>query len=298
MNHHVLIILLISLFGFSSAHTSSISTSLPYSSGELTLLSEKDTVSFSNGIGIFTMKFMTGNYLEGVAYDGAVAFQWSAGKAFYRYNSTLKVNKLPIESNNSATYVTYAQGNFDTIWTAAKNTPLATFSSDSTIKREPDSSLKGYNCKILFAQENSTDGFYPEIKSRPFSEYNSIVYFLPAALGIPSMKIQATSFKFDTTHKQTPSGYCDQIVVSQIKIRWAIDSLGNGIFKSAIDVSGSGRTGNIPTTQAKGKAIIFNNGIVSHSPQGRYSGYFLNGSLINRNNIPTGIIVMKKPLLQ
>ena len=83
-------LLMMTLFTFSVAHASTISTSLPYSSGEFSLLSEKDTVSFSNGIRIFTMKFRAPQITpEAGANFGAIAFQWSSGKAFYRYNSTL-----------------------------------------------------------------------------------------------------------------------------------------------------------------------------------------------------------------
>jgi len=285
-------LLMMTLFTFSLAHTSFISTNLPYSSGEFSLLSEKDTISFSNGIRIFSMKFRAPqNTPEGSTNFGAIAFQWSSGKAFYRYNSTLISKKLSMEPNTSlvigAANATIAHGNIDTIWTAAKNTPLLTFPSDSIIKREADSSLNGYSCKILFEQDNSEDPFYPEIKSRPFSEYNSIVYFLPAAPENPSMKIQATSLKFDTTHHQTPSGFCDQIVVSQIKIRWAIDSLGNGVFKSATGVSSPQRIGNIPSTKSKKKACVIN----GTRAQDQNDKYYLNGRLLKGQNFHNGMVV-------
>ena len=140
MNYKCFIVLITTFITSAMAHNATISTSLPYSSGEISLLPDKDTVWFSNGIKIFSMQFIApANVPEYKTYYGAIAFQWSSGKAVYKFNSALitqggKESLSPLQIG--AAYFRYAQGNIDTNWDLSNHIPQATFPSDSIFKLE------------------------------------------------------------------------------------------------------------------------------------------------------------------
>jgi hypothetical protein len=140
MNYKFFIAIFTTFITLAMAHNAIISTSPPYSSGEISLLPDKDTVWFSNGIKIFSMQFIApANVPEYKTYYGAIAFQWSSGKAVYKFNSALitqggKESLSPLQIG--AAYFRYAQGNIDTNWDLSNHIPQATFPSDSIFKLE------------------------------------------------------------------------------------------------------------------------------------------------------------------
>jgi hypothetical protein len=178
------------------------------------------------------------NVPEYKIYYSAISFQWSSGKAVYKFNSALttqggKESLSPLQIG--AAYFRYAQGNIDTNWALSNHIPQATFPSDSIFKLESAPNLSGYNGKILFqySSDNDQDIGGGCIKTTQFIDHNSIVYFIPAITGKSAMKIQVDSFELDTSSHLLPSlDYCKQAIVAHIDIRWATDSLGNGLFKA------------------------------------------------------------------
>ncbi len=308
MNRKIILLLVMAFYISAMAHTTSVSIIQPYSPGEISLLPDQDTVSFSNGIRIFSMEFVAPvNTPESGLFYYAIVFQSPSGKFVYKYNPAISLTKpvMPpyVTLEKGAGYFYSATGNNDTNWISANMIPLQTFPSDSLFKGEPDSTICGYNGKILFSCEKSNDIFYPWISGRPFSEYNSIVYFLPSSPGNNAMKIQTTSLKIDTLYVSTPTpnSPSSQVIMTQIKIRWAIDSLGNGVFKSTTGLSSPPRSGSRPVIKEKRKEVIINKAIHDNEPQERNSGYIANGRLLKQNSrqvLPCGVLVMKRDLLR
>lgn len=251
------------------AHNAIISTSLPYSSGEITLLPNTDTVSFSNGIKVFSMQFIApANVPEYKTYYCAINFQLLSGAAYYKYNSGLSSNYLGNRSSpvleTGAADAQYVKGNSDTNWGFANHIPLVTFPSDSIFKLESASNLSGYNGKVLFSHYNE-DIWSSCDKSILFSEYNSIVYFIPSIPGKSAMKIQANSFVLDTSAHLLPSlEYCKEDIVAHIIIRWAIDSLGNGSFKETTGIQKPSQSPQSPIIRKKSSFLKINNTKNSH----------------------------------
>jgi hypothetical protein len=267
MNYKIFIAIFTTFITSAMAHNAIISTSLPYSSGEISLLPDKDTVLFSNGIKIFSMQFIApANVPEYKTYYGAISFQWSSGKSVYKFNSALTTqggkesNFGPLQIG--AAYFRYAQDNIDTNWDLANHVPFVTFPSDSIFKLESAPNLSGYNGKILFSyhRENDQDIGGNCINTTQFIEHNSIVYFIPEITGKSAMKIQVDSFELDTTKiRRIYGGYCPLSIIAQIHIRWAIDSLGNGSFKSMTSIQKPPQSPQSPIIKKKSNFLRINN---------------------------------------
>jgi hypothetical protein len=219
------------------AHKIPVSTDAPYSSEEVLLSSENDTIAFSNGVILFSCVFLSYGNMENNEYCHAIGFQSPEGKIAYKNSSGMNTSKyrgIPLTDSlfriGEGRY-SRTTGNPDTIWSFATNIPTATYSTDSLfIKTDTSKKLSQINGKMLFSHEFIPQGGLQCFKDLPYSNYNGILYFLPASHQSSNMKFQVVSFtKGADSMVYTPD--CKQVSFNGIRIRWATDSLGNGSFK-------------------------------------------------------------------
>jgi len=298
MFHKTFLALITVFFTSVMALNITISTNLPYSSGEVSLAPFTDTITFSNGIKILPLQFIAAkNVPEYIIRYCAITFQGPSGKFVYKYNTAISLIKGVMPSYltllKGMAYFYHAMGNIDTNWSSANMIPLQTFPSDSIFKREPDSTIMGYNGKILFYYHKDNDQDIGGcIETTQFIEHNSIVYFIPEITGKSAMKIQVDSFELDTSSGLLPSlDYCKQAIVAHIDIRWAVDSLGNGHFKPSTGLKTPPKNDGYRTLKEHKKAIFL--GSTSTHKAIRSSGFNVIGRELKTNNsgFPAGMFI-------
>ena len=142
------------------AHKIPISTNTPYSSGEVLLSSENDTIAFSNGVILFSCVFSSYLDMENNEYCHAIGFQSPEGKIAYKNSSIINISKYRgIHLADSLFLIgegrySRTTGNPDTIWSFATNIPTATYSTDSLfIKTDTSKKLSQINGKMLFSHD-------------------------------------------------------------------------------------------------------------------------------------------------
>jgi hypothetical protein len=197
-----------------------VSASAPYSSGIVRLGADSDTVTFSNGVKIFSLQFVPEKRIpEGATVNGAVAMRFPGGKAAYRKPQSLPATGAP---------------NPDTVWASANGVPASSYPPDSLFLGDSVTGKVKSDVKILYTQYYSDQWYCGEIS--PYNDYRSILYFIPLADKIPGMKLQVAAIVVDSVNKSSPSGICRDPKVSGLTLRWANDSLGNGRFQPSSGV--------------------------------------------------------------
>ena len=94
MFHKTFLALITVFFTSVMALNITISTNLPYSSGEVSLAPFTDTITFSNGIKILPLQFIAAkNVPEYIIRYCAITFQGPSGKFVYKYNTAISLIK-------------------------------------------------------------------------------------------------------------------------------------------------------------------------------------------------------------
>jgi hypothetical protein len=246
------------------AHKITVSTDAPYSSEEVLLSSENDTITFSNGVILFSCVFLSYGDMENNEYCHAIGFQSPEGKIAYKNSSGMNTSKyrgiLLTDSLFRIGEGRYSRttGNPDTIWSFATNIPTATYSTDSLfIKTDTSKKLSQINGKMLFSHDFIPQGGIQCFKDSPFSNYNAILYFLPASHQASNMKLQVVSFTKGDSVFYSPD--CKQVNFNGIRIRWATDSLGNGSFKGMTGIQRPAQNDYVSTIKKKSRFLRINN---------------------------------------
>ncbi len=245
------------------AHKIPVSTDTPYSSGEVLLASENDTITFSNGVNIFSCTFFLYATMESNDYCHAIGFQSQGGKIAYKNSPAMNNQKNSSAIKNDSLFFigegryTMTIGNPDTIWSTASNIPTALYPSDSIfIKSDTSKKLSQINGKMLFSHELSID-IMKCFEDLPYSNYNAILYFLPTSHQSSNMKFQVLSFTKGDSIVYSPD--CKQVNFNGIRILWAIDSLGNGSFKSMTGIQKPAQGARSAITKKKSSFLKINN---------------------------------------
>jgi hypothetical protein len=203
-----------------SARDTLVSATAPYSSGVVRLGADSGAIVFSNGVTVSSFQFNQPNSVpEYTMVDVAISLRFTAGTVVYRKPQSPLASGAP---------------NPDTAWASAALVPAAVYPPDSLFFRDSASGRSSCNMKILCSR-HYPDELYCGVVS-PHYDYRSILYFLPSPGGGPSMKLQVVSIVMDSVNKSSPSGVCRDPKVSAIVLRWAVDSLGNGLFLPPVGV--------------------------------------------------------------
>ncbi|HEX2955209.1 MAG TPA: hypothetical protein VHO70_00150 [Chitinispirillaceae bacterium] len=249
-----ILITLVVLFRFtqSFAHDTPISTMVPYSSGVAHLNVGDDTVTFSNGLKIFSLVFKYPLQIpEEKTWNGGIACICTSGKVVYKSDPSMvtkwrgiqKVNFNNINEINHADW-TQTTGNPDTLWRSATNTPLTTFPIVSLFLRVSNTEIAQMSAMCLYYSSEPCCDVVRTTETHLLPESNSIFYFLPSSPSNPNMKLQVVSVEIDSssTEQHGESGIFRNYVVSGINIRWTIDSLGNCLFDNRVSIAKNSRT--------------------------------------------------------
>jgi hypothetical protein len=229
------------------AHDTLISTTIPYSSGVANLNAHSDTVTFSNGIKIFSIIFTNPIEIpENTTWFGGIVYTYPSGTIAYKDDSAIvthwyhganfrDLKNLP--SLNMANW-TYTFENPDTFWLSADFVPRSIRPADSIFINTSEGKISQFPFKFLYSSFISKVDLDKNTRSESAFDYNSILYYLSSSGNSPNMKFQVDSLKIDssTAPPSAEGGVVKNYVVSNITIRWAVDSLGNGVFQTKTGV--------------------------------------------------------------
>jgi hypothetical protein len=254
-----------------------ISTTIPYATGTVHLNVENDTVSFSNGVKIFSLVFSIPFHIpEEELWEGGIAFSYSSGTIVYR-NASEMVTKwivlpepsLERPSEIRSTTWKYTIGNPDTIWPSASSIPLVTYPGDSLFLHMADTDFILMTVKHLYNSHMPVAEIVNPIATHRVPNTNAIIYFLSSSRPNSNMKFQVASIDIDSTPKVVPNlGTFSNSVASGITIRWAIDSLGNGLFPQSTLVVKTSKNTARATAEGPNRYVTLNksnHNIVKHN---------------------------------
>jgi hypothetical protein len=238
-------LLIIMCISIPFAHDTLISTAISYSSGIIHMNADSDTVSFSNGVKIFSLVFTSPVGIpEDTTWFGGIAFSNSSGKIVYKNDSSLitqgsSMGSHPVPEVLSRIHMalwTTTIGNSDTMWSFAPRIPQSMYPADSLYIRTSETEISQYMVKFLYYSQIPKNEFDTNIVTNYPQNTNSILYYLSSSSMGSNMKFQVASIIIDTSTKTVPSGTYMKRVVSGMTIRWAVDSLGNGLFHQSTSI--------------------------------------------------------------
>jgi hypothetical protein len=237
-------LLIIMCISIPFAHDTLISTAVPYASGIVSMNADSDTVSFSNGVKIFSLVFTPISHIpEESVWYGGIAFLYSSGKMAYKNDSSLirRGDLDPQRSSLPSIHMaqwTMTIGNPDTNWSSALRVPQAFYPADSLRIRTSESQISLLTMKQLYYSQRPVAEIVSPIGTTVSENTNSIIYFIVSAPSSPNMKFQVASISKDSSSMITISSFdtYKNYIASGMTIRWAIDSLGNGLFHQSTNI--------------------------------------------------------------
>jgi hypothetical protein len=79
-------------------------------------------------------------------------------------------------------------------------------------------------------------------QSAAWQGYNAIIYLIDRSKTLANLKLQVSSLLIDSSLRPLPlGGTCKQWIFDSLTIRWASDSLGNGVFQGTSLVTNRSR---------------------------------------------------------
>lgn len=234
-------------FTLAFAHDTLISTAIPYTAGIVHLNVDNDTVTFSNGLKIFSLAFeYPYQIMEEKWWSGGIGCTCASGKVVYKSDPSMVTKWVGIQKVNFD-YITGINcadwsetiGNPDTLWGAATNTPVTTSPIDSLFLRVSSTNIAQLNAKVLYFSTRPCCDIVRTIATQTRPNSNALLYFFPSLPSNPNMKLQVVSVEIDSSSTESHGtlGIFKNYVVSGINLRWAIDSLGNGIFDNRTTIA-------------------------------------------------------------
>jgi hypothetical protein len=226
-------LLFVALFICSSAFAASntlVTITKPYDNGAVDLKADasNDTITFSNGVKLLNYYPINGIPETHLSTGAIVILDTIHTKAGYKYSSSIKTDSV---SNGFAQFhktVYFLGGNPDTVWNNAVRFPDSFHVLDSTIVQ---GNSQRNSCKYIFVN-GPTDK--PVSVNSPLPNYGAIIY-LTSHNG-QNMKLQVYDLAYDTVKLSAAVWY---LSLSSYKLRWAVDSLGNGKFEISTGASGN-----------------------------------------------------------
>lgn len=227
-------LLFVVLFIFSRAFAASntlVTIIKPYDNGSVDVTTNQfDTISFSNGTRIW-IGFPPDMIPESHLTMGGIVFLDSTHtKIGYKYADSIhrdSITGMNLMYNNT---VFFLDGNPDTVWNDAVRFPTVLHVLDSV--RDDGPQQKYLGCKYIFV---NTVMAVPVWVSEPLPNYSAIVYV--TSHDGQNMKLQIYGIGYEN-HTLPGTGYSFPSLISY-KIRWAVDSLGNGKFDISTRASGA-----------------------------------------------------------
>jgi hypothetical protein len=258
--------LFISINAF-AANNTLITITKPYDNGSVDVnINNFDTISFSNGTRIwigFPFDMIPESHLT---MGGIVFLDSTHTKIGYKYADSIhrdSMTGMNLMFNNT---VYFLDANPDTVWNDAVRFPAKLHELDSV--RGSGSQQNYLGCKYIYV---NTVMAVPVWVSEPLPNYNSIVYV--TSHDGQNMKLQVYGIGYEN-HTLPGTGYSFPSVISY-KLRWAVDSLGNGKFDIPTRASGSG----INKARSYNKSDIASLHFWSKNSRIR-NGYLVNGRIV------------------
>jgi hypothetical protein len=234
-------------FTLSFAHDTLISTAIPYATGMVHLNVDNDTVTFSNGLKIFSLVFEYPKQIpEEKTWCGGIAFGCTSGGVAYKRDPSLVTRwvggqKIPLEHFTGKNVADWCEttGNPDTIWGSATNIPSIIYPMDSLLLQVSTTEIARMPVKVVYSSSVPCCDVIRTITTRMYTNSNAILYFLSSPPSNPNMKLQVVSIEIDSssTEPHGTLGIFKNYVVSGINFKWAIDSLGNGVFDNSTSIA-------------------------------------------------------------
>ncbi len=231
------LILIISAFLPVSGRNTFIETD-PYAHGEILIQHTttnhnyfewfEDTITFSMGTKI-TFVYMDQFVTRDAMFLGGLVFLDSTSHLSYKFNESLKKTYNWNPPDYFPGEHTFTINNPDTSWYTSTAFPISLAPCDSFVYFDKinRSTITFYQAKLLFGRYDYTNHPTPYTITAAQENYNAIMY-VSTDQGI-HFKIQIEK----VTIKATPvSPTLDNSELQHIKLRWAVDSLGNGLFKT------------------------------------------------------------------
>jgi hypothetical protein len=251
-----------------------IDVSRPYSSGIIGLSSYRfDTLLFSNGVNVSPCYYRTGTAEEIFDYHSIVLEHYLL--AGFKHVQTANYQ---YESMDSISYYS----NNDTNWVESIALPDSLIPLDQIIDGWQDYTIILRNGKWIIRSYASVSEPRKEFTLKGF---NIIIY---VKTKINNMKIQICNAHFIV--KENSYNPKIEISLDSLQIRWAVDSLGNGIFNFTTDVNSdrfNPASKNLTKTQTRecssafnllGMKLVKTKYNSTHSPSGIYIDHQLNST--------------------
>jgi hypothetical protein len=183
-----------------------------------------------------------------ICTSGSVAYK-SNPSMITKWVGSQKVNFNNITGKNCADW-TQTTGNPDTVWAYSNHIPLITYPIDSLILRVSSTDIVLMSAKCLYYSSEPCCDAVRTTETHSVPNSNSILYFLPSSPLNPNMKLQVISVEIDSSSTEPPGSIFRNYVVTGFNLRWAIDSLGNGVFDKRTSIAkNSQRAGYTSTTK-------------------------------------------------
>jgi hypothetical protein len=213
--------IILAAFISAPAHDTLMTVDKPYDSGSLTLpvplISTPDTVDFSNGLRIINGFFPFSPIPETQLLSGGLTFSDSlVSRIGYKYSSLIRRDSISNSLVQFSKTLYFLNGDPDTVWNDAVRFPDSLHSLDSVIYRSV-TSADTLRCKYVFSYG---PGLSPYNMFGTVPNFNAIIY-LQCTNGV-KMKLQIYGLS-ETLLYGNPT-------LSSYRLRWAVDSLGNGKF--------------------------------------------------------------------
>ena len=259
------VLLLISSSAFASNNTL-VTIAKSYDNGAVDLKADasNDTITFSNGIKLLNYYPTIGIPETHLSTGAIVILDTTHSKAGYKYSSLIKTDSITNGFAQFGKTAYFLGGNPDTVWNEAVRFPDSFHIMDSIITQF---NSQKESCKYIWGN-GPTDK--PVSISGPLPNYNALIY-LTSQNG-QDMKLQVYDLAYDTVKLSAAVWY---LSLSSYKLRWAVDSLGNGKF----DISTRTNDSRLNKARSYNKSDIASLHVWSKNKRIQ-SGYLINGRIV------------------
>lgn len=180
------------------------------------------SITFSVGA-TFSMALMNDGIPEhNDAFWCALITGSSVLNAGYRWHDSIKM------ADSEIAPVALAVGNTDTVWSAATNMPDTLFGLDSIGYPFGSSLGKAPGKWCFYNYCPGTNSSHPYCYSVPLENHTAIMYVRTG--DSRGLKVQVSDFERDSVDPGYPA-LGGGTRISEFRVRWAVDSAGNGLFK-------------------------------------------------------------------
>jgi hypothetical protein len=266
--------LFISSSAFAASNTLVIITK-PYDNGSVDLKADasNDTVTFSNGVKLLNYYPINGIPETHLSTGAIVLFDTLHTKAGYKYSSLIEPDSFTNGLVQFGKVVYFLGGNPDTFWNSAIKFPDSLHRMDSMMfYSQAFPAGKYLYCKRIYVTDLQIMPYGGRLIE--LANYNALFYV--TCQNGQNMKIQVYGTEYDTTIHTLGGGFTySNISLKGYKLRWAVDSLGNGKF----DISTRTTVSRLNNSRTYDKSDIASLHFWSKNSRIR-NGYLINGRIV------------------